>query len=408
MESFDLTQRTIFGCLAHNLFGVPFEPDACVDWEAVFRESISQSVTMQVFMNCGEIPGISGELKAEIQKYLFKAMLGNIRVHDHHTQLHRLLTAKGIPYVTLKGAASARYYPDPQSRAMGDVDFYVSKSDFDRTLEIFKQDGFTAGSLDHISHVVLKKKPMHLEMHHTPAGVPDGEVGERIRRYLEDLLEDARLVEGKSAVCFCPSDFHHGLIMLMHLQHHLLAEGVGLRHLCDWAVFVDHFRGNEFPELFREKLKAVGLWRLARLLTIVSSLYLGLPEQEWARGSGKDEETARALLCDILEGGNFGKKDHQRAYEGMFISDRGKNGVKDNRLSMAMKMVNRITLQKYPFFRRCPVLLPVGWLMAIAGYLLRNRKRRQRGIRIDTMDAYQKSAPRIRLYQRLKLYEPEK
>ena len=408
MESFDLTQRTIFGCLAHNLFGAPFEPEAGVDWKSVFRESKYQSVPLQVFMNFNEIPGISGELRNKIQDYLLRYMLKNVTVHKYHTTLHQLLESHGITYVIMKGVASARYYPDPQSRGMGDVDFFVHKKDFSKCLEIFRDNDFEFSNLDHICHVSLKKDDARMEIHHTPSGVPDGDVGILIHQYLEDIWDNSCFYVTKMAICRCPSDFHHGLIMLMHLQHHLLAEGVGLRHLCDWAVFVDHFRGNEFPELFREKLKAVGLWRLARLLTLVSVNYLGLPEQEWARESRKDEETARALLCDILEGGNFGKKDHQRAYEGMFISDRGKNGVKDNRLSMAMKIVNRITLQKYPFFRRCPVLLPFGWLMAICGYLLRNRKRRQRGIRIDTLDAYQKSAPRIRLYQRLKLYEPEK
>ena len=406
-ESFDLTQRTIFGLLSHNLFQVPFAPETGVDWTAVFRESKQQAVDVQVFMDRERLTGMPEELYQQIQAYLFRRVVKNIQVHAHHTELHRLLTGHGVRYVVLKGAASARYYPDPQSRAMGDVDFYVQKSDFEKALELFREAGFEAGELDHICHVVLRKKPMHYEMHHTPAGVPGGQVGQIILGYLSDLREQACLVENKTVSCYCPSDFHHGLIMLMHMQHHLLAEGIGLRHLCDWAVFVDKFHGTEFPELFQEKLKKAGLWRLARILSLCAARFLGLGELPWMREGKGDEQAAAALMEDILAGGNFGNKDRQRAYEGMFISDRGKNGVGDRRLRMAFQSLNRITFAKYPIFRKIPVLLPVGWIMAFVGYLFRNHKRNSQGSQSHVLSAYRKSAPRIRLYQSLGIYEPE-
>ena len=54
-EPFDLTQRTIFGLLSHNLFQLPFEPEDGVDWKAVFRESKQQAVAFQVFMDRGRL-----------------------------------------------------------------------------------------------------------------------------------------------------------------------------------------------------------------------------------------------------------------------------------------------------------------------------------------------------------------
>ena len=404
---FDLTQRTVFGLLAHNLFGVPFVPEEGVDWEAVFRESVHQAVALQVFMDSDRIPGLPEALRERIRGNLFRRMMKNAQVHAQHTQLHNLLTGWGIPYVILKGAASACHYPDPQSRAMGDVDFYVKKADFDRALALFQEAGFEAGELDHICHAVLKKKPMHLEMHHTPAGVPEGAVGRMVEGELEDLIESGWLLDNPAVTCRCPSDFHHGLIMLMHLQHHLLAEGVGLRHLCDWAVFVGKFPGDAFPALFRQRLRRLGLWKLARTLSLCAARYLGLPEQDWMLEELDDAATAGALMEDILAGGNFGSKDSQRSYEGMFISNRGKDGVENSRLSRAFQALNRITCIKYPFFRRFPVLLPIGWVLAFGGYLIRTYKRNRRGKQIHVLSAYQKSAPRIRLYQSLGIYESE-
>ncbi len=406
-DAFPLTQRTIFGLLACHLFDVPFQEEDGVDWEAVLVESRKQAVLMQVFDDCQRLSGLSDEKRERIGKFMLNGLLKNARNHAQHSDMHRLLSNAGISYSTLKGVASARYYPDPQTRTMGDVDFYVDKSDLDRAIALFQESGFEVSGMDHISHVILRKKRVHMEMHHVPAGVPDGDVGELVRAYLSNLREHAVLVENQTVTCVCPSDFHHGLIMLMHLQHHLLAEGVGLRHLCDWAVFVHHFRETEFVQLFKERLMRIGLWRLARLMSLCSVLYLGLPEQDWMREDQDDDQIAQALMQDIIDGGNFGSKDPQRIYEGLFISNRGKGGVQNNRLQQGIQALNRITRQKYPVLGSHTLLLPIGWCAAVGGYLRNNIERRKNGKKIYTMDAYKKSAPRISLYQRLGLYVPE-
>lgn len=407
IDSFDLTQRTIFGLLGRHLFGAPFVPEADVDWKAVFQESRQQAVCNQVFADCSQLSGLDGEMQNALRSHLVRGMMKNMQVHAQHTELHRLMTEHGIPYVILKGAASARYYPDPQSRAMGDVDFYVGEADFDRALEVCREAGFEASGLDHICHVILRKGRVHMEMHRMPSGVPNGAVGEIVKEYLSNLREEAQVVSSPLVTCCCPSDFHHGLIMLMHLQHHLLAEGIGLRHLSDWAVFVNGFQEDVFEELFREKLKAIGLWKLARLLSLCAVEYLGLPEQDWMQESTADRELVLALMQDILAGGNFGAKDRQRAYEGLFISNRGKEGVQNNRIRQGIQAMNRITYMKYPFIEKYPVLLPAGWAAAFGGYLIRTRKRNQKGQDIHTLSAFQKSADRISLYRQLGLYEPE-
>lgn len=407
-DSFELTHRTIFGLLGQHLFGVPFAPEADVDWKAVLQESRQQAVCNQVFADCSQLSAMDGEVLNALRSLLLRGMMKNMQVHAQHTDLHKLMTANEIPYTILKGAASARYYPDPQSRAMGDVDFYVPEADFDRALEVCREAGFEASGLDHICHVILRKGRVHMEMHRLPAGVPDGKVGQIVKEYLSTLGEDGQMVSSLLVTCRCPSDLHHGLVMLMHLQHHLLSEGIGLRHLCDWAVFVNNFTEDTFPALFREKLKQIGLWRLARLLSLCAVEYLGMPEQRWMQEASGDRELARELMQDILAGGNFGAKDRQRAYEGLFVSNRGKNGVPNNRVSQGFEALTRITYMKYPFIEKCPVLLPVGWAAAFGGYLIRTRERNKKGQNIHALSAFQKSAPRISLYRQLGLYEPEK
>lgn len=407
-ESFDLTQRTVFGLLAQTLFGVPYKPEPGVDWMAVYRESEKQAVRLQTFANHHLIDDIPEELRERIQLYMTKVMLRSARVHAEHTLAHEVLTQNGIVYTALKGAASSCYYPDPLTRAMGDVDLFVNEKDVERTLELFRQRGYDVEKYtgDRTQyHLTIRKGRRHLELHYRWPGIPEGPVGDLIRDYLSDLCDNAVLLKGALTTCRCPSDFHHALIMLTHFQRHLMVEGIGLRHLCDWAVFVHHYSKEEFPRIFRDALSAVGLWRFARMLSLTATIYIGLPEQPWMREDQEDVIIARELMRDIVSGGNFGVKDRQRAYEAKFFPQEEGAHPKSGRIVEAIRSVNRSSRKKWPIMKRIPLFLPWGWVCAVVCYLRNNRKRQKEGKKIRLAQAYKDSEIRRSLYQKLRVYE---
>ena len=133
-----------------------------------------------------------------------------------------------------------------------------------------------------------------------------------MREYTADIFEKAQKKRVGDGEAVLPSQFHHGLIFLLHTCHHLTGEGVGLRHLCDWAVFENSLSDRKFRELFEEKLKKLGLWCFAQILTRCSIKYLGAEEREWAVA---DEVVVDSLMEDILTGRNFGKKDKNRSIQ---------------------------------------------------------------------------------------------
>ena len=400
------TQKAVCDLLANHLFGREATVGGKMDWRAILEESYLQGVQMIIGQIAPE-NGIPAEILAERKRALFATMLRDSRVHGSHTTLHRVMLKHGLCYTVIKGVASANYYPDPSLRSMGDVDFLVRREEEKTILEVLQSEGYEVLEQGRDHHVILQKDQIRLEMHIEPAGMPEGNTRPIMESYLENMLDTAVEKKGPPAACVCPSDFHHGLIILMHTQHHLLSEGIGLRHLCDWATFVGHFEGEGFADLFREKLKRVGLWQFARLLSVTCALYLGLPEKAWMEIAKGDRDTAKELICDMFSGGNFGVKDPQRAYEGMFISNRGKDGVKQNRLKEGFSSLNRITYQIWPVTRKAPVLLPIGWLVSLGHFVKRNRERKKRGGEINAIKAYQASAYRKELYRKLSLYQPE-
>ena len=153
----------------------------------------------------------------------------NARNTNEHRQVHQLMTDNGIPYVILKGYASASYYAQPALRTMGDVDFLIHEDDWVKATEIVTAAGFKSKPDDGGIHVAFHRAPRSTwEMHRGINGAND-----KVNRYLTTMIEDAHEQDGM----MLPSDFHHCLVLLCHTASHLTAEGVGLRHLCDWAVF---------------------------------------------------------------------------------------------------------------------------------------------------------------------------
>ena len=291
---------------------------------------------------------------------MIAAAYNNLRVSWEHNELDRLMKSAKIPYVILKGCASALYYPRPAERVMGDVDFLVKKKDLERAGKVLEQEGFVPWDEEHICHVVYRKPPSHYEMHFEPAGVPYGRAGDLVREYMKDVMDQARDVEYENGTITCPSHFHHGLVILLHTSHHLLGEGIGLRHLCDWAVFAASLSDEEFREIFEEKFRAVGVWKFAGILTRTAERWLGCPHREWP--GDQETELEDAIIEDIFDSGNFGRKSEDRSYETYLISSRGKGGV--GRTSMLHQMIlslNEIIHTKWPVSRKLWLLLPFGW-----------------------------------------------
>jgi hypothetical protein len=193
------------------------------------------------------------------------------------------------------------------------------------------------------------------------------------------------------------------MILLLHTAAHLTSEGVGLRHLCDWAVFAAGIPDRTFSELFEKPLREIGLWRFAQILTLCGIRYLHAPERTWAGEA--DSLLTQSLMDDILESGNFGRKDADRAAQIKYISNRGEGTVDEKGvLRQVLHTIDRKARAEYTFISRHPVLLPAGWALTCAGYLrLVLSGKRKRGS-INTLKAAEK---RKEIYRQLHMFETE-
>ena len=354
---------------------------------------------------------LSAEKYAECNEEFFRYAIAGTQNFAEHSELHELMTTNKMPYVAIKGLASAKYYPEPNLRSMGDVDFLVAKENVSQAGKLLESIGFAIdhGEEDESKHIAYTRPPMSIwELHRTVNGILNNETGETIRTEIDRMIDNSELTEVDGFVCRLPSKFHHGLVMLLHTASHLTSEGVGLRHLCDWVVFASALSDAEFCEVFEKKLKRFGLWRFAQALTLLGIRYLGAPNRVWtleAVESHKlDASTLEGLMNDILSGGNFGTKDMNRYREIKYISDRsegtvGKNGI----LRQGFKTMNAKVRRDYKTLGKHKALLPVGYFAEGGKYiaLLLTGKRKSTG----TKQMFKEAAERKRIYSSLKLFK---
>lgn len=333
------------------------------DWDVLCAECRRQAVQALCYFGA-EGTALPPAAKEAWKKLAYKEVGMNYRVSTAHVEICRLLEENGIPTVILKGCASARYYPHPEYRTMGDVDFYVAPEDVDRSRALLEAKGYTddhrIGDHDHSYH----KNDLHYELHYAVSDVPRGEEGEPFRRALALLLQERQRVESQLGALCVPSDFHHGLILLLHTASHLLGGGLGLRHLCDWAVFVGRFSDEDYCAMFEAAFRELRVWRFAQTLTRCCELFLELPARAWTRDA--DDEAAALLMNEFWTMGDFGGEARQSDL--MLSAGFSVRLGKKTGLASLLAVLRRSTEQRWPIAERARLLLPFGMLWLALRY----------------------------------------
>lgn len=406
-------QRLLLQVIGTALFGKDLPMVDARYIEPLLKESKAQAVYSLLFNALDDRikQALGAEKYEQYSEMNLMHAIACTRNFDEHGELHELMTGGQIPYVVIKGLASAQFYPEPSLRNMGDVDFLVDPSDMSRAGNVLEQAGFAVdhGDEDDGIHIAYTRPPISIwEMHRSVNGVPSGEVGKAIQAELDRTIETAEETTCEGVLCRIPDRFHHGLIMLLHTASHMTSEGVGLRHLCDWSVFASSLSDAEFRGIFEKKLKSFGLWKFAQALTLLGVNYFGAPKRVWAIEAIERRlitaEQLESLMNDILSGGNFGTKDMNRYREIKYISDRGERTVSsDSIIKQGFKTLNKKVYADYKTIEKHRFLLPIGYLAEGGRYigLLLSGKRKSS----DTRQMLQEAAQRKRVYSSLHLFE---
>lgn len=317
--------KVLFSLLSKALFNKEADIDISdIDFSALYKEAKVQRVEGIVFSVLpNNLPDDCDDVYGEWYTRTMYTVSNNINVSNSHAQINNLMQKNGIPYCIIKGCASSVHYPSPVYRSMGDVDFLVKPSDVEKTAAVLKANGFEMAedAEEHSYHVAYCKNKIHYELHYAIAEEVDGYGSSA--DFAEEVLKEAEVLPlyknlGDIVVC---SEKHHCLIMLAHMKKHMVMYGMGLRHLCDWAVFINKFSSEEFTDKFKAAIEEAGFWKFAQAMSQISAIYLGADYKDWfGKADGKN---SAELMEYIFASGNFGRK--RKGIDWMFIEPSKKN-----------------------------------------------------------------------------------
>lgn len=299
-------ESVMIDLLRASLTGSPFENrNPAVDWNAVREcaelQTVAGLIAKQVPLEAGtQWQEIARQHLAYFSLYLVA-----------QKELAGIFENAGIPMVILKGCAAAKYYPAPECRSMGDIDFIVPQDRFQEACTLMKKYGYAddkeardeqqeqGGQPRHVS---FRKDLFTYELHHHFSYTDLN-----IEPYVIDGLTNREKSQIYSFDFPMLPRLANGLVLLAHMRDHLKS-GLGLRQVIDWMMYVN----GELDDVFWNKefcaaAESVGLDTLAKTAARMCQLYFSLSERfTWCVDA--DERVCRRLMELLLVSGNFGVK----------------------------------------------------------------------------------------------------
>lgn len=236
-------------------------------------------------------------------------------------QLAELFSKERIHYVVFKGLAVASKYPEPELRIIGDIDFYVPPSDFDRVVHVVEKNLCLIDEKDLVDkHFAFEWKDVRFEMHYQMETFGYG----RHQRYYRTLVDEAVMgclpcfYSNGVKIPMLPSELDM-IQVFKHWMSHLIGEGIGLRQTTDIAVLIDSYRKTIRVDSLKGPLSNIGYLRAFDSVVMMMEKYYSIPWPEyWNDNYSKYSQArkdagyfANLLMVDIMKNGNFCRSDYK-------------------------------------------------------------------------------------------------
>lgn len=350
----------VLSLLRSSLWGeerFPYQAPQDVSWKEITRELKQQTVQFL------PIDLLARENPAKSQHYITAAatnMLRWYKIMQEQQELCALLSAAGIPCAVVKGAAAAIFYPQPGNRLMGDIDLLVNPADFDRACHLISEGADFLG--ENFRHREYKRNSVVVEIHRSFSTLRDPIKRECFDRRIFGAIGTAESVSLDGCAFLPLPELENGLTLLEHINIHL-ENGLGLRQIIDWMMFVDKALPDRvWHSELAPFLRSMGLETLAVTVTRMCQMYLGLrTDISWCAGA--EEALCHELMEYVFHQGNFGRKNQRGSNSAASVI-----GAAGTPFSF-LRILQRRGCRNWKALTRYPFLKPFAWLYQLIRYI---------------------------------------
>lgn len=215
--------------------------------------------------------------------------------------------------VLMKGQAFAANYPYPLHRQCGDIDIYFKeRAGCEKAVRwAEKVDKVAAESSDNKrerKHFTFSIGDNVVELHYFMCLFENAKLQRRLQEIIDWEFANTEPffvdIDGKQIETAPPT--LSVLHQVLHITRHLLEAGIGLRQICDLAVYLRKNHESIDANRLNGYLEELQLMKTAKALGYIMAEHLGLPKE--AIPFGIDGQYTDFILQEVFEGGNFGKK----------------------------------------------------------------------------------------------------
>lgn len=287
-------------------------------WEGIFRLAKAQSLTGIIGQAVLQCPEAAASLPDGYREKIRAFIIKNCAVHNTFNRclVHVVscLRSAGVEPVLLKGQGLARNWPCPELRQCGDIDLWVGEKNYDKAMNVLLPLSSSDGNdiEESLKHASLSFGMVTVEIHRFSGICTSSRKLDAIyRKYSEDGLSNGTVpLDFGDINVVTPSDNFNAFYIFSHLWHHFMAGGIGLRQICDWAMFLHSRKGMIDTGYLGKVLGELDMKEEWQVFGCIASDWLGLPSDEFPFYNPGCRAKAEKVLARILKEGNFG---HERA-----------------------------------------------------------------------------------------------
>ncbi len=294
--------------------------------------------------------------------------------------LYRELERRGLRPMVMKGIVLRTMYPQPEQRPSVDEDLWIRPEELTAYHTALTELGLTTkeppmpGQLPEEVTYVDPARGLYLELH-LRLFPGETEACRGLDRLFEGAWDRTSTLEYAGQTLLMPSPTDHLLFMICHAYKHFLFGGVGIRQICDLALFGKVWRDQIQWERLRDACDGESIALFAGALFQIGAQYLGLEAPAVFRDAQPDLEP---LLEDVLSGGLYGMNDINRAHSSHITLEAvaaARQGKRRKGFLAAVFLPRKSLAGRYPWLNSCPWLLPWAWVLRVGTYLLRRDPR---------------------------------
>lgn len=356
-------------------------------------------------------------LKAKWRRSAITDIMLQVQKEEGFLKVYQKMLAAGAKPLVVKGMICRYLYGKPDLRISSDEDILLQREDFALCDEILLSEGFVRDELSLKGGVAQLPREipyrnfatgtfieLHFELFDSDSGAY-GHLNDEFSHVFDQSV--CQNIKGVEVWTLAPTD--HMFYLICHAFKHFLHGGFGIRMICDMVMMAELHGASMDWNQIGEKLTRLHMDSFWAGLAEIGRVYLGFDWDKSSYPASLQEAYVgmEDLLEDLLDSGIYGSRSRERQHSANITLSAARRGKK--RMSSSLKATlfpsASYMKKKYPWIRRFPFLLPIGWLVRVVEYLKGRKKRAVTNRGKEAKSGLQIGRQRVELLKKYRIIE---